>query len=163
MASVEAVIVAMAGGSSGSFREQVGRGSGASGLGSRAEWAAACCAGIDRVSMACLLVDAGLGSPADRGMVLEVLDDAARELSLASVRGWPAGMATGLAYVALLELAPCTDGWSDQDRIAALARVGVRTSKAAWSQTWGARYQQVLGAAQRRVADAVAQIRQRAA
>lgn len=162
MASVEQVVCAIAGGSAGAFREQVGRSS-SPGSGSRAAFAGGCCAGVPAEDLACLLVDCGLGEPAERGLVLELLDAKARELSAGCVRAWPPGMATGLAFVALLELAPRPGRWTDAERLDRLAGLGLRVSKAAWSQTWAQRYQGVLGEAQRRVGAAVQRIREQAA
>jgi hypothetical protein len=129
-------------------------------------------AGCDRRALAALAVSSGLCRPARddgmdeamqrqawRGEVLEALDAHAREIALRSRRGWPLGYATALAHVALQELAAPGERWTDAGRRDAAARLGVRVSKAAWSQTWGERYQAVLGEAHRLASEAVRHIR----
>lgn len=147
MASVESVLCAWAGGSSGAWREQMGRG-GQPGRGSRPAFAGGVMAGVDPTDLSCLLLASGLGGPQDGQAVRGRLVAAAQAQAALCAREWPQGMAIALAWVAARELAAGPAArWSDAMRRAAVARIGVRVSQPAWSQTWAARYRQVLGVA----------------
>lgn len=150
MVSVEAIAVALAGGSVPWIGAEEAGGRGRARPGSRGEWVALALRGVDGGDLACFAVDCGVASDYWRGRALECLDDFAQQMAAQAARAWPVGIATSLAYLALLELAPRDRPWRDADRLRRLAGLGVEMCPSRWSRLWGDRYARVLAHGQQR-------------
>lgn len=117
----------------------------------RSESAAAACAGMDRFDLACLLWSCGRDEAAVRADVWAVLMlEGVKVQEVSPPRPWPKGALSGLVRGVIEEMRPHDprEPWTDARRRAA---TGLKMSKAAWSQTWGARYRAILDAGERRV------------
>ena len=160
MPSVEAIIIAAAGGASQAPADAIGGGTrGKPHSGSLAEYAACYLAGLSSEDCDLLMVHSGVPDRECHIGVRKALLREARALSQQAARPWPDRMSVAIAEVAMALLQPTQSRWTAAARLHLAQQHGARMkSVQAWEQRWDGRVDDLKKWAERRIGRAILHI-----